>query len=60
MYLFTFHFFVLIFHIFNNYRTVRQNIKEGMIAELPEIKQLYEDNKKIRIIQQRENIEDKT
>lgn len=40
----------------NNYRT-REKIKECMDTELPEIKKLYEENKKLQSIQQREDIE---
>lgn len=29
-----------------------------MSTELPEVKQVYEENKKVRLIQGRENIED--
>lgn len=38
---------------------MKKKIKEAMTTELPEIKQLYEDNQKIRLSQQRENIEDR-
>lgn len=38
--------------------SVNKKIKESMSTELPEIKQLYEKNRQVRLIQQKENIED--
>lgn len=39
--------------MFDNYR-MHENIKKHMATELPEIKQLYEQNIKIRNIQQKD------
>lgn len=54
MKLLTIHFNTLI-HM-SNCRT-REKIKECMDTELPEIKKLYEENKKLQSIQQRQDIE---
>ncbi|EFN75045.1 RPII140-upstream gene protein [Camponotus floridanus] len=40
--------------------TIDKKIKEGMSTELSEVRQLYEDIKKSHLIEQTENIEDKT
>lgn len=39
---------------------MHEKIKECMKSELPEIQKLYEENKKLQSIQQREDVKTKT